>query len=34
MKLRQRVVEHFSWQNTARQLLRAYELAVAHHDRK
>jgi glycosyltransferase involved in cell wall biosynthesis len=28
-KLRQRAVEHFSWQNTARQLLKAYELAVA-----
>ena len=29
MKLRQRVVERFSWQNTARQLLRAYQLAAA-----
>ncbi len=26
-QLRQRVVEHFSWQNTARQLLTAYDLA-------
>jgi glycosyltransferase involved in cell wall biosynthesis len=28
-RLRQRVIEHFSWQNTARQLLRAYALAVS-----
>lgn len=28
-KLRQRVMEHFSWQNTARQLATAYEGAVA-----
>ncbi len=27
IRLRQRVVEHFSWQNTARQLLAAYALA-------
>jgi glycosyltransferase involved in cell wall biosynthesis len=29
IKLRQRVIDHFSWQNTARQLLVAYERAVA-----
>lgn len=29
MKLRQRVTEHFSWQHTARQLSKAYGLAVA-----
>jgi len=29
MKLRQRVVEKFSWQSTARQLLKAYELALS-----
>ncbi|MFC2023526.1 glycosyltransferase family 4 protein [Chloroflexota bacterium] len=34
MKLRQRVVERFSWQNTAHQLLRAYELAADQHSRK
>ncbi len=28
-RLRQRAVEHFSWQNTARQLLKAYELAIS-----
>lgn len=28
-KLRQRVLERFSWQNTAQQLVRAYELAVS-----
>jgi len=27
--LQQRVVEKFSWQNTARQLLNAYDLAIA-----
>jgi glycosyltransferase involved in cell wall biosynthesis len=27
-QLRQRVVEHFSWQNTAQQLLKAYDLAT------
>jgi glycosyltransferase involved in cell wall biosynthesis len=27
-KLRQRVIDHFSWQNTARQLLKAYDLAT------
>ena len=34
MKLRQRVVERFSWQNTAHQLLRAYQLAAAHRQRR
>jgi glycosyltransferase involved in cell wall biosynthesis len=29
-KLHQRVTEHFSWQSTAQQLLKAYELAIAH----
>ncbi len=29
MRLRQRVMEHFSWQNTARQLMNAYSLATA-----
>jgi glycosyltransferase involved in cell wall biosynthesis len=28
LSLRQRVMEHFSWQNTARQLLKAYSLAI------
>ncbi len=28
-RLRQRVIEHFSWRNTARQLLRAYDLALS-----
>jgi glycosyltransferase involved in cell wall biosynthesis len=28
IKLRQRVIEQFSWQNTARQLLKAYDLAM------
>jgi glycosyltransferase involved in cell wall biosynthesis len=27
-KLRQRVVEHFSWRHTAKQLLQAYALAI------
>jgi glycosyltransferase involved in cell wall biosynthesis len=29
VRLRQRVIDHFSWHNTARQLLVAYELAAA-----
>jgi glycosyltransferase involved in cell wall biosynthesis len=29
IKLRQRVIDHFSWQNTARQLMNAYALAIA-----
>jgi glycosyltransferase involved in cell wall biosynthesis len=29
IRLRQRVQDHFSWQNTARQLTRAYDLAIA-----
>jgi glycosyltransferase involved in cell wall biosynthesis len=29
LELRQRVVEHFSWQNTARQLMVAYERAIS-----
>jgi glycosyltransferase involved in cell wall biosynthesis len=29
LRLRQRVMEHFSWQNTACQLARAYDLAAA-----
>jgi glycosyltransferase involved in cell wall biosynthesis len=28
-RLRQRVIDHFSWQNTARQLLEAYDRAAA-----
>jgi glycosyltransferase involved in cell wall biosynthesis len=28
-RLRQRVIEEFSWENTARQLLRAYDLAIS-----
>lgn len=28
-QLRQRVMEHFSWQNTARRLVQAYDLALA-----
>jgi glycosyltransferase involved in cell wall biosynthesis len=28
-KLRERVVTHFSWENTARQLMKAYALAIA-----
>jgi glycosyltransferase involved in cell wall biosynthesis len=33
LQLRQRVQEHFSWQNTARQLAKAYELALARQSR-
>ena len=29
LELRQRVVDHFSWQNTARQLLKAYAWAIS-----
>jgi glycosyltransferase involved in cell wall biosynthesis len=28
-RLRQRVIEHFSWQSTARQLVKAYDIAMA-----
>ncbi len=33
LQLRQRVQEHFSWQNTARQVATAYELALAKQSR-
>jgi glycosyltransferase involved in cell wall biosynthesis len=33
LRLRQRVQKHFSWQNTARQLVTAYELALARRSR-
>jgi glycosyltransferase involved in cell wall biosynthesis len=33
IRLRQRVVEHFSWQNTAQQLLKAYDLATTRRQR-
>ena len=28
-RLRERVIEHFSWQSTARQLVKAYDIALA-----
>jgi glycosyltransferase involved in cell wall biosynthesis len=33
-RLRRRVVDHFSWQSTARQLLKAYALAAARRSSK
>jgi glycosyltransferase involved in cell wall biosynthesis len=29
-RLRQRVIEHFSWESNARQLVKAYDMAIAH----